>query len=118
MVYYNLEQYGKCIPLEAKAVELTEKIYGADTNDMAKALNNLSMVYSKLNRYAEALPLMERAYELRRKLLGEDDPSTVKLRERVEQFREKVGAAGQNPADPKQKSSRWHWPWEAWRKRK
>lgn len=57
-----------------RALELNEKILGAEHPDVAISLNNLAELYRIQGRYTDAMLLLKRALRIREKILGADHP--------------------------------------------
>ncbi|MFE5038732.1 tetratricopeptide repeat protein, partial [Streptomyces sp. NPDC056683] len=70
-------QAALALPLEERALDVTEAALGPDHPDTALRLNNLASTLSDLGRHAEALPLAERALAITEAALGPDHPTTA-----------------------------------------
>ncbi|MER5399412.1 FxSxx-COOH system tetratricopeptide repeat protein, partial [Streptomyces sp. NPDC002599] len=70
-------QAAQALPLEERALGITEAVLGPDHPSTAVRLNNLASMLSALGRYTEALPLKERALGITEAVLGPDHPSTA-----------------------------------------
>ncbi|MFB6934468.1 FxSxx-COOH system tetratricopeptide repeat protein, partial [Streptomyces chartreusis] len=70
-------QADQALPLDKRALEITEAALGSDHPDTALRLSNLGRTLSDLGRYAEALPLEERALQIAEAALGPDHPTTA-----------------------------------------
>ncbi|MFF0042191.1 FxSxx-COOH system tetratricopeptide repeat protein, partial [Streptomyces mirabilis] len=65
------------LPLEERALAITETALGPDHPDTAIRLGNLASTLSDLGRHAEALPLEERALTITATALGPGHPDTA-----------------------------------------
>ncbi|MEU3520257.1 tetratricopeptide repeat protein [Streptomyces sp. NPDC006654] len=65
------------LPLEERALAITEAALGPDHPDTATCLGNLAGTLSDLGRHADALPLAERALAVTEAALGPDHPDTA-----------------------------------------
>ncbi|WP_329297786.1 FxSxx-COOH system tetratricopeptide repeat protein [Streptomyces sp. NBC_00659] len=70
-------QAAQALPLEERALAITEATLGPDHRDTALRLGNLAGTFSDLGRHAEALPLEERALGITEAVLGPDHPVTA-----------------------------------------
>ncbi|MEV4993316.1 tetratricopeptide repeat protein [Streptomyces niveus] len=70
-------QARQALPLEQRALMITEAALGPDHPSTAIRLGNLAGTLSDLGRRAEALPLEERALVITEAALGPDHPSTA-----------------------------------------
>ncbi|MER5399415.1 tetratricopeptide repeat protein [Streptomyces sp. NPDC002599] len=70
-------QAAQALPLEERALAITEAVLGPDHPDTAIRLNNLAGAFSDLGRHTEALPLAERALAITEAALGPDHSSTA-----------------------------------------
>ncbi|WP_435212260.1 tetratricopeptide repeat protein [Streptomyces sp. bgisy034] len=70
-------QAALALPLEERALAITEASLGPDHPDTALRLNNLARTFSDLARHADALPLAERALAITEASLGPDHPTTA-----------------------------------------
>ncbi|MFE2835087.1 tetratricopeptide repeat protein [Streptomyces mirabilis] len=70
-------QAAQALPLEERALQITETALGPDHPDTATRLNNLALTLSDLGRHTEALPLAERALRVTETTLGPDHPTTA-----------------------------------------
>ena len=57
-----------------KALDINEKIFGAESLEVAQNLHNLAVAYSAKLRYEEAEPLYKRSLAIKEKHLGPDNP--------------------------------------------
>jgi tetratricopeptide (TPR) repeat protein len=62
--YRELGQPDEALPLQQRAVEITEAALGSDHPDTAIRLNNLASTYRELGQPDEALPLQQRVAEI------------------------------------------------------
>jgi tetratricopeptide (TPR) repeat protein len=74
MLYQDMGDYPRALPLFEQARDLTGKRLGEKHPHYANRLNNLALLYQAMGDYPRALPLFEQARDLRRKLLGENHP--------------------------------------------
>jgi tetratricopeptide (TPR) repeat protein len=58
---YQQGQYEAAIPLAQRALEIRERLFGADHPDVATSLNNLAVLYHAQGRYSAAEPLYQRS---------------------------------------------------------
>ncbi|MDG4762944.1 tetratricopeptide repeat protein [Solwaraspora sp. WMMD406] len=65
------------VPLEQRALAITEAAYGPDHPDVATWLNNLAVSYSALGRPADAVPLQVRALAITEAAYGPDHPDVA-----------------------------------------
>ena len=65
------------MPLEERALAISEAVLGPDHPDTARCLGNLACTYRELGRPGDALPLAERALAVTEAALGPDHPSTA-----------------------------------------
>ncbi|MFC5219690.1 tetratricopeptide repeat protein [Streptomyces coerulescens] len=70
-------QADQALPLDKRALEITEAALGPDHPDTALRLSSLGRTLSDLGRYAEALPLEARALQIAEVALGPDHPTTA-----------------------------------------
>ncbi|MBD2161203.1 tetratricopeptide repeat protein [Limnothrix sp. FACHB-1083] len=76
-LYYSQGQYEAAEPLYRRALEIQERVLGADHPDTAASLNNLAELYRSQGRYEAAEPLYRRALEIWERVLGADHPDTA-----------------------------------------
>ena len=69
--------YARALPLQERALAITEQALGPDHPDTAIRLDNLAAIYRQLGRAADALPLQERALAITEQALGPDHPDTA-----------------------------------------
>ena len=69
--------YAQALPLQQRALAITETARGPDHPDTAIRLDNLALTYSDLGRPADALPLQQRALAITETARGPDHPSTA-----------------------------------------
>ncbi len=65
-------------PLYKQAIDIQEKVLGADDLEVAKTATNLAKLYRGWHKYDDAEPLFKRAISIREKKLGPDDPAVAK----------------------------------------
>ncbi|MFF0042192.1 tetratricopeptide repeat protein, partial [Streptomyces mirabilis] len=73
----DLGRHPEALPLEERALAITETALGPDHPDTALRLGNLASTLSDLGRHPEALPLEERALAITETALGPDHPTTI-----------------------------------------
>ncbi len=61
---FNAGRYIEAIPIFARALEMSEREFGPDHPETAKALRRLAHSHKKSGRYAEAVPLYKRALRI------------------------------------------------------
>jgi CHAT domain-containing protein/ribosomal protein S7 len=69
-------KYDEALPLSERALEVRERLLGAEHRDVAAAINSLAGIYTGRGEYAKAEPLYLRALAIREKALGKDHPDT------------------------------------------
>ena len=69
-------KYDQALPFAERALEIRERLLGAEHRDVAAATNNLAGVYTGKGAYAKAEMLCQRALDIREKALGKDHPDT------------------------------------------
>ncbi|MGA9833760.1 MAG: tetratricopeptide repeat protein, partial [Trebonia sp.] len=67
VTYRDLGRTADALPLQQRALAITETALGPDHPDTAIRLDNLAVTYSDLGRTADALPLEERAGQIRQR---------------------------------------------------
>ncbi|MEV8353883.1 FxSxx-COOH system tetratricopeptide repeat protein [Streptomyces niveus] len=70
-------QASQALPLEQRALTVTEAALGPDHPDTAIRLGNLARTHGALGRHDEALPLEQRALTVTEATLGPDHPRTA-----------------------------------------
>lgn len=83
-------KYAQAVPLAQKALVLAEK-KGADSPDVAKALDTLADLYEAQKQYAAAEPLLKRSLAIREKTPGQ--PDVAAARERLAVAYDQMGRA-------------------------
>jgi tetratricopeptide (TPR) repeat protein len=58
-------------------LKIYEKIYGANSPDVARILGNLAIVHAEAGRFDEALPYFERSLEVQEVIYGLDHPNVA-----------------------------------------
>ena len=66
--YRALGRTADTLPLQERALAITEAALGPDHPDTANRLANLAATYQDLGRHADALSLEERARQIRQRL--------------------------------------------------
>jgi tetratricopeptide (TPR) repeat protein len=74
LLYKELGEYGKALPLFLEARELRRQVLGERHPDYAITLNNLAALYQAMGEHGKALPLLLEALQLFRNVLGEKHP--------------------------------------------
>jgi len=64
MTYKKLGRAADALPLEQRALQITETALGPDHRTVAVVLQNLALVYKMLGRAVDALPLQQRAQQI------------------------------------------------------
>lgn len=75
-----LGQHAKALPLQERALSITEAALGASHPDTAIRLVNLAVTLVVLGRHTNALPLAERAVLINQAALGTSHPTTILYR--------------------------------------
>ncbi|MFE2835089.1 tetratricopeptide repeat protein [Streptomyces mirabilis] len=70
-------QAAQALPLEERALQVTEAALGPDHPDTAVWLGNLASTFSALGQHTKALPLEKRALQISETALGPDHPTTA-----------------------------------------
>ena len=83
-------KYAEAVPLAKQALALAEK-KGANSPDVAQALDTLAELYEAQNKFAEAEPLLKRSLSIREKAPGQ--PDVAASRERLAVAYDKMGRA-------------------------
>jgi CHAT domain-containing protein/Tfp pilus assembly protein PilF len=73
----RLGQYGEALPFIERAVEIRERILGADHQDVAAALNVLAALHHDRGGYSTAESLHQRALAIWEKALGPNHPNVA-----------------------------------------
>ncbi|MEU8095292.1 tetratricopeptide repeat protein, partial [Streptomyces rubiginosohelvolus] len=73
----ELGRHVEALPLEERALAVTEAALGSDHPATAIRLGNLARTLGELGRHVEALPLEERALAVTEAALGSDHPTTA-----------------------------------------
>jgi len=74
---YSATRYADAEPLFKEALEITQRVAGADHPATAAVRGNLAMTLDKLDRYSDARPLYDEAVEVCTRLRGKDHPDTA-----------------------------------------
>lgn len=77
VVLRNMGQHHEAIMHYRQALEIRERVLGADHPRVAATLNNLARALMGLGRYGEAKAIYERALDVKRRSLGPDHPSVA-----------------------------------------
>jgi hypothetical protein len=77
---------------------IDEKSFGPDHPNVAIRLNNLGVALPDTDRLSEAEPLFRRALAILEKSRGPDDPSAKRVREYLQELRDKWRALTTSPA--------------------
>jgi CHAT domain-containing protein/tetratricopeptide (TPR) repeat protein len=70
-------KYDEALPLSERALEIRERLLGAEHPDVAAAIDSLASIYIDRGEYVNAEPLCRRALAIREKSLGKDHPDTA-----------------------------------------
>src|SRR5262245_30611983 len=70
-------QYAEALPLLRRALELAEKLYGADAVETTTRLDQLGKAWYHLGQPARGVPLLERCLAICESRLGPDHPATA-----------------------------------------
>lgn len=76
-VYQQQLRYGEAEKAYQEAIQIREREFGADSGEVAVALNSLAGLYYELADYAGAESLYNRALSVERALYGDDDPKVA-----------------------------------------
>ena len=109
--YWNLGRHADALPLEERALAITETTLGPDHPDTATRLNNLATTYRDLGRAAEALPLQQRALAISEMALGPDHPDTASG---WATSPSRTGTLAATPTPSPWRSGRWPSPRRPW----
>jgi CHAT domain-containing protein/Tfp pilus assembly protein PilF len=74
---YGAGKYDEARPLFERAIEIRERVLGADHLEVAYSLNDLGVTYYTKGAYAKAGPLFQRAFEIKEKTLGPEHPEVA-----------------------------------------
>jgi CHAT domain-containing protein/lipopolysaccharide biosynthesis regulator YciM len=75
---YGAGKYDEARPLYDHAIEIRERVLGANHLEVAQALNNLASVYYAKGAYAMVGPLFQRALDIKEKALGSEHPEVAR----------------------------------------
>ncbi len=70
-------KYNEALSLAGRALEIRERLLGAEHLDVAAAITSLASAYSGKGDYVKAESLCRRALDIREKALGKDHPATA-----------------------------------------
>jgi TonB family protein len=70
---YKAGKYDEALPLAKRALEIKEKVLGAEHPELASALNNLAELYLVKGKYSEAGQLLQRLLKIQEKSFGPED---------------------------------------------
>ncbi|MGW3913040.1 tetratricopeptide repeat protein [Streptomyces sp. NPDC005070] len=76
-MFRDLGRHAEALPLEERALAISEVALGSDHPTTGLRLGNLASTFRDLGRHAEALPLAERALAISEAALGPDHPTTA-----------------------------------------
>ncbi|HYN44912.1 MAG TPA: tetratricopeptide repeat protein [Candidatus Limnocylindrales bacterium] len=65
-------------PFFMRALEIREKIFKPESQEIAKSLNSLAGLYLEMGKYAESEPLYKRAQAIKERILEPDHPDVAK----------------------------------------
>ena len=74
---YQKERYEEAVPFLAKAVKISQEVFGEVHPSTATSYNNLGSLYKALGKYEEALSLYQKTLAIQQEVLGEKHPETV-----------------------------------------
>ena len=60
VLYYNMGDYEKALPLYQRALEICEKVLGPQHPDVATTLNNLAELYHQYGRLRKSTPTLSK----------------------------------------------------------
>ncbi len=81
-----LADYAAARPLYERALDIRQRVLGADHPDTAQSLNNLAALHYATGDYAAARPLVERALAITERVLGMAHPNTTVVRRNLERL--------------------------------
>ncbi len=81
LAFYHAGKYSKAEPLYQRALQIREKVLGAEHPDVAQSLNNLAELYRAQGLYGQAEPLYQRALQILETVLGAEHPNTKTVQE-------------------------------------
>jgi CHAT domain-containing protein/Tfp pilus assembly protein PilF len=67
----------EALPLAQRALEIREKLLGAEHRDVAAAIDLVAGIYTDKGEYVKAEPLYSRALDINEKALGKDHPGAA-----------------------------------------
>jgi CHAT domain-containing protein/Tfp pilus assembly protein PilF len=70
-------KYDEALPLAEHALEIRERLLGAEHRDVAAVIDSLAGIYTGRGEYVKAEPLYRRALAIREKALGKDHPDAA-----------------------------------------
>ena len=73
LVYKNMGQYNKALPLYQDAIENCEIVFGKESSMYASRLSSLGMCYESMNKYDDAISLYQQAIAIFRNTAGEQN---------------------------------------------
>ncbi len=74
---YQQGRYADSVRAAQRAVDIRERLLGANNADTAQALDDLAQAYRGTGEYAKALPAAQRAVDIRERVLGPNHPDTA-----------------------------------------
>src|SRR5580700_4217505 len=77
LTFRDLGQADQALPLQQRAVQITEAALGPDHPMTALRLDNLAGTFRALGQAGEALPLQQRALQITEAALGPEHPDTA-----------------------------------------
>ncbi|HEU0175875.1 MAG TPA: tetratricopeptide repeat protein, partial [Blastocatellia bacterium] len=75
---YGAGKYDEARPMYEHAIEIRERVLGANHLEVAQALNDLAAVYYAKGAYAKVGPLFRRALDIKEKALGPEHPEVAR----------------------------------------
>lgn len=92
--------YRQAIPLQQKALAITERLCGAKHPHVATSLNNLAVLYEQQGDTTTAKPLYERSLAIREKVLGTEHPTTQIVAKNYAGLRAAMIQSAEAPTNP------------------
>ena len=87
IVYYNTKEYDKALEYFSNALNIKEKVLGAEHPQTATSYNNIGFVYYNQKEYYKALEYHLKALEIQEKVLGKEHPDTMQTKKFIEESR-------------------------------
>jgi tetratricopeptide (TPR) repeat protein len=90
VLYIFMGRYQEAEPFCQQALAISKRLLGEHNSYVASSLNNLAKVYYSMERYQEAEPLYLEALEIAEQSLGANHPSTVRVRDNLQDLRDNL----------------------------